>query len=470
MVKVGKFLSVFTLSGLLIASPLVSSATVGSRIAFAEDKKDDKKDTGGDTSKDKPKDKSSSGKEDSLDRVRNYLKLAAAKQGGDGGSSKNMTALEIKTAGFFLSNFYTPYVTQVGSDSSLNKEDIVTALKDGAGISESFAKDLGGKISAAMKQAQGLNLVVTQDGGKTWRSVGPATYFDVLAGMTGMMMSQDARVIEGASFYGDSGDKYGYTWYKRLGLDLSKEKTGVEGLNEKNLNENATKSRFGEYSQKKQFYMGLSTVDGSSIERRQVIMDWNPIVQYGGEATPTQALFYRNLQKINPKNTIGASVLSMVRDWSNGGDEYKGIATAENPLTTFKEKGKHNDFEFLYNSSMFGWRMLEDAFGNVLMQTGGHENEATYVVMPGSQNPYMFAKKGDSDSKPKDDDKKDGDKKSETSKKKAEDDKDKDKGKDKDKDKDKERKEEGEERTTTITESSPPPILKPTVITEEDEE
>ena len=41
---------------------------------------------------------------------------------------------------------------------------------------------------------------------------------------------------------------------------------------------------------------------------------------------------------------------------------------------------------------------------------------------------------------------------------------------DKDKDKDKEKKEEGEERTTTITESSPPPILKPTVITEEDEE
>ena len=30
MVKVGKFLSVFTLSGLLIASPLVNSATVGS--------------------------------------------------------------------------------------------------------------------------------------------------------------------------------------------------------------------------------------------------------------------------------------------------------------------------------------------------------------------------------------------------------------------------------------------------------
>ena len=41
---------------------------------------------------------------------------------------------------------------------------------------------------------------------------------------------------------------------------------------------------------------------------------------------------------------------------------------------------------------------------------------------------------------------------------------------DKEKDKDKEKKEEGEERTTTITESSPPPILKPTVITEEDEE
>lgn len=446
MVKVGKFLSVFTLSGLLVASPLVNSATVGTRIAFAEDKKDDKKDTGGDTSKDKPKDKASSGKEDSLDRVRNYLKLAAAKQGGDGGSSKGMTALEIKTAGFFLSNFYTPYVTQVGSDSSLNKDDVVTALKDGAGISESFAQDLGGKISAAMKQAQGLNLVVTQDGGKTWRSVGPATYFDVLAGMTGMMMSQDSRVIEGASFYGDSGDKYGYTWYKRLGLDLSKEKTGVEGLNEKNLNENATKSRFGEYSQKKQFYMGLSTSDGSSIERRQVIMDWNPIVQYGGEATPTQALFYRNLQKINPKNTIGASVLAMVRDWSNGGDEYKGIATAENPITTFKEKAKHGDFEFLYKSSMFGWRMLEDAFGNVLMQTGGYENEATYVVMPGSQNPYMFAKKGDSSSKPKEDDKK-----TETSKKKAEDDKDKGDDKNKDKDKDKDDKKDAKDKNGGIS-------------------
>ena len=77
-----------------------------------------------------------------------------------------------------------------------------------------------------------------------------------------------------------------------------------------------TRGKFKEYSEKKQFYMGLSTADGNSIERRQVIMDWNPLVQYGGEATPTQALFYRNLQKINPKNTVGASVLSMVRDWS----------------------------------------------------------------------------------------------------------------------------------------------------------
>ena len=422
LVKVGKFLSVFTLSGLLISGPLVSSVAIGNRIAFAEDKKDGNKDTG----KDKAQDKGSSGKEDSLDRVRNYLKLAAAKQGGDGGSSKGMTALEIKTAGFFLSNFYTPYVTQVGSDSSLSKDDVITALKDGAGISESFAQDLGGKISAAMKQAQGLNLVVTQDGGKTWRAVGNATYFDVLAGMTGMMMSQNPRVIAGESFYANSGDSYGYTWYKRLGLDLSEGKTGVSGLDAQGMNESTTRAKFGEYSGKKQFYMGLSTADGSSIERRQVIMDWNPLVQYGGEATPTQALFYRNLQKINPKNTIGASVLSMVRDWSDGGNEYKSIATSETPITDFKEKGKHSDFEFLYKSSMFSWRMLEDSFGNVLMQTGGHENEATYVVMPGSQNPYMFAKKGDSGSAPKDESNGDKAKKQEDS----------DKNKDKDKDKD----------------------------------
>lgn len=34
----------------------------------------------------------------------------------------------------------------------------------------------------------------------------------------------------------------------------------------------------------------------------------------------------------------------------------------------------------------------------------------------------------------------------------------------------KDKKEEKEEHTVTITETSPPPILKPTVITEEDEE
>ena len=437
MVKVGKFLSVFTLSGLLIGGPLVDSAAIGNRIAFAEENKDkdkekDKdKDKDKDKSKDKDKDKdsttekagasegSSGGKEDSIDRIKNYLKLAAAKQGGDGGKAKGMTALEIKTAGFFMSNFYTPYVTKVGSDSSLSKDDIVTALKDGAGISESFAKDLGGKISATMKQAEGLRLVVSQDGGKTWRAVGDATYYDVLAGMTGMMMSQDARVIAGASFYANSGDKYGFSWYKRLGLDLSKDKTGVDGLDAQDMNADTTRGKFKEYSEKKQFYMGLSTADGNSIERRQVIMDWNPLVQYGGEATPTQALFYRNLQKINPKNTVGASVLSMVRDWSDGNDAYKGIATSDKPVTDFKEKGKHSDFEFLYKSSMFSWRMLEDAFGNVLMQTGGHENEATYVVMPASQNPFMFAKKGEGTSSPSSDsddkDKKDEDKKKNTS-------------------------------------------------------
>lgn len=421
IVKVGKLLSVFTLSGLLISGPLVDNVVRVNRIAFAEDKKDDTGGSGGSSGSSDKKATESTGKEDSLDRVRNYLKLAAAKQSGEGGKSKSMTELEIKTAGFYLSNFYTPYVTQVGSDSSLNKDDIVLALKDGAGIADGFATDLGGKISAAMKQAQGLNLVVTQDGGKTWKSVGSATYFDVLAGMTGMMMSQDPRVIAGASFYGNSGDKYGYTWYKRLGLDLSKDKTGVDGLDAQDMSASTTQAKFGEYSGKKQFYMGLSTADGSSIERRQVIMDWNPLVQYGGEATPTQALFYRNLQKINPKTTVGASVLSMVRDWSNGGDKYKSIAQSSTPLTDFKEKAEHGDFEFLYNSSIFGWKMLEDAFGNVLMQTGGYDNEATYVVMPGSQNPYMFAKKGDSSSAPKDE-KKD-DKKSESDEKKDDDNK-----------------------------------------------
>lgn len=434
MVKVGKFLSVFTLSGLLIGGPLVDSAAIGNRIAFAEENKDKDKEKEKDKDKDKNKDKdkdkdsktattetassSSGGKEDSLDRIKNYLKLAAAKQSGDGAKASSMTPLEVKTAGFFMSNFYTPYVTKVGSDSSLSKDDIVTALKDGAGISESFAKDLGGKISSAMKQAEGLRLVVSQDGGKTWRAVGDATYFDVLTGMTGMMMSQDPRVIAGSSFYANSGDKYGYTWYKRLGLDLSKDKTGVDGLDAENMDANTTRSKFKEYAEKKQFFMGLSTADGNAIERRQVIMDWNPLVQYGGEGTPTQALFYRNLQKINPKNTVGASVLAMVRDWSDGNDAYKGIATSEKPITDFKEKGKHNDFEFLYKSSMFSWRMLEDAFGNVLMQTGGHENEATYVVMPASQNPFMFAKKGEGVSSPSSDssdDKKDEDKKKSSS-------------------------------------------------------
>ena len=56
MVKVGKFLSVFTLSGLLIGGPLVDSAAIGNRIAFAEENKD--KDKEKDKEKDKDKDKS----------------------------------------------------------------------------------------------------------------------------------------------------------------------------------------------------------------------------------------------------------------------------------------------------------------------------------------------------------------------------------------------------------------------------
>lgn len=53
---------------------------------------------------------------------------------------------------------------------------------------------------------------------------------------------------------------------------------------------------------------------------------------------------------------------------------------------------------------------------------------------------------------------------------KDKDDKNKDKDKERDKKEEREDREDREKRTLTITETSPPPILKPTVTTEEDEE
>lgn len=330
-------------------------------------------------------------KSSALERSIDQLKIAAGEADGSLSSgAKGLSPAEVKTVGFFISNWYSPFTTRVsigGNTVGDAQTDIQEILKTHAGLADDPAGELAKMVvNTGSKTAEPLYLAKSDDGGNTWTSLNlKATYFEVLFGSVGL-------------------------WSKSV---LTSD------------DEVSLKKRY-EYNAEKGTILGLvreSKAKDTDLKRQEIVYEWNPDAD--GTPTVSQAVFYTNFASVDASKTWGSSVVTLdgsdtkivdllkskdrylaekLNAYLNGFDYEERGALPANMKT--KNQGSLKPF---YDASIYSASMYTDGFGNLISETGSDQRGA-YVVIPASQNPMMYAKKSTSTASTSSSDKKETDK------------------------------------------------------------
>lgn len=346
------------------------------------------------------------GKSSAMERSIDQLKIAAGEADGSLSSgAKGLSPAEVKTVGFFISNWYSPFTTQLSGATGTAVGDYQNDIKDllvtHAGLAEDPAGELAKLVAnVGAKTTERLYLAKSDDDGQTWTSLGTqATYYEVLLGSVGIFPESLLTTSDEISLK----KRYQYDADKGTVLGLIRE--GVK--------------------------------DEKTLQRQSIVYEWNP--NPNKEPTIAQATFYTNFASVDSSKSWGSTVLSL-----DGQDELIS-KWLKNPPSDLSEKlnaylngfmesdgqlksidSSEGSLKGFYDRSIYSASLYVDGFGNLISDTGT-TSLANFVIMPASQNPMMYARKvtGSSSSTSSTDDKsKDKDKNK---------DKDKDKGKDKDK-------------------------------------
>lgn len=330
-------------------------------------------------------------KSSALERSIDQLKIAAGEADGSLSSgAKGLSPAEVKTVGFFISNWYSPFTTRVsigGNTVGDAQTDIQEILKTHAGLADDPAGELAKMVvNTGSKTAEPLYLAKSDDGGNTWTSLNlKATYFEVLFGSVGL-------------------------WSKSV---LTSD------------DEVSLKKRY-EYNAEKGTILGLvreSKAKDTDLKRQEIVYEWNPDAD--GTPTVSQAVFYTNFASVDASKTWGSSVVTLdgsdtkIVDLLKSKDRYlaeklnaylNGFEYEERGALPANMKTKNQgSLKPFYDASIYSASMYTDGFGNLISETGSDQRGA-YVVIPASQNPMMYAKKSTSTASTSSSDKKETDK------------------------------------------------------------
>ena len=344
------------------------------------------------------------GKSSAMERSIDQLKIAAGEADGSLSSgAKGLSPAEVKTVGFFISNWYSPFVSQVsiGTSGTVGdfQEDIKTLLTTHTGLAEDPAGELAKLVAGVgAKTTEKLYLAKSDDGGNSWLGLGKeATYAEVLMGSVGIL-PDSVLTASGKGNELTLKDRYQYDSEKKTILGLVRE----------------------------------SRSEVKELKRQEIVYEWNP--SPSGDPTIAQATFYTNFASVDSTKSWGSTVLTLdgsdktLADWVKSPpadlaeklNAYFGGFTSYDGHNSGSTDASAGSLKGFYERSFYSASMYVDGFGNLISDTGT-QSVANFVIMPASQNPMMYARKGGSTAS------------SSTS------DKDKDKGKDKDKDKEKEK-------------------------------
>lgn len=314
-------------------------------------------------------------KSSALERSIDQLKIAAGEVDGSLSSgAKGLSPAEVKTVGFFISNWYSPFTTRVSGSTGNAVGDYHTDIKDllvkHAGLAEDPAGDLAKLVVNVGKQtSETLYLAKSDDGGQTWTSLGSkATYFEVLLGSVGILPDS----VLSASGKGNEitlKDRYQYDADKKTILGLVRE----------------------------------SKVKDKDLKRQEIVYEWNP--SPSGEPTVAQATFYTNFASVDSNKAWGSTILTL-----DGSDTTINDLMKEQPADLTEKLNRYfegvplnasdkgvdpnvGSLKGFYDRSIYSASLYVDGFGNLISDTGT-TSFANFVIMPASQNPMMYARKG----------------------------------------------------------------------------
>lgn len=282
------------------------------------------------------------------ERVTNFISLAAGKETQDLDSSMTLTKDELRFLGVYISNFYIPFGTELGtSDTDVNtqtSEDIKTALQKSLNFSDDMAEVITENVMGLSRSnCEELEFRVSEKYHKDYKPVinfNP-NYFNFLR----LMLGETTTVFEGYQLMEDeSRDMIEPKIYKDI-------RDGVY-----------TYGYFG--------YMN----NGEFIPMFDCCLN-------GTKSTPSMYAFYQCLASVDVEKGYGFSFFDFTKE------EAKDDETLADMLKDMND----ND---IYKMSAYGTTINVDCFGNIILKGGNHQ----YVAVPGCMNPYTW-RSVDSDGK-----------------------------------------------------------------------
>lgn len=333
------------------------------------------------------------GKSSAMERSIDQLKIAAGEADGSLSSgAKGLSPAEVKTVGFFISNWYSPFISQVsiGTSGTVGdfQGDIKTLLTTHTGLAEDPAGELAKLVAGVgAKTTEKLYLAKSDDGGNSWLGLGEeATYAEVLMGSVGIL-PDSVLTASGKGNELTLKDRYQYDSEKKTILGLVRE----------------------------------SRSEVKELKRQEIVYEWNP--SPSGDPTIAQATFYTNFASVDSKKAWGSTVLTLdgsdktLTEWVKSPpadlaeklNAYFGGFTAYDGHNSGSTDGSAGSLKGFYERSFYSASMYVDGFGNLISDTGT-QSVANFVIMPASQNPMMYARKVTGSSSSTDDKSKDKDK------------------------------------------------------------
>ena len=280
----------------------------------------------------------------SNDRVSTYINFAAGKK-LDASILKNLNTTQLRFMGVFLSNFYTPWMTDLGNSSDESSQTaqshMAKALTEYVSFDETTAKTFSSYL-------QGI-------------SRASATELKVKFGKEEGMKGEDLVDAKGAL------KETSVTYADLLLLG-----SGVLARSGVKLSDQAAKE--------------IETYAGSEIGTGDYTYayfgfgegtNFKPVMSFdvtGKTNTATKVAFLKALEMVDTSKGYGFSVLDF--------KDSEIDVTAE----TFKKLIETKSEDELEKSSIYGAKLAFDAFGDIIWLGANHQ----YVILPGAMNPYTW--------------------------------------------------------------------------------
>lgn len=270
------------------------------------------------------------------DRVSTYINFAAGKK-LDSSILKNLNTTQLRFMGVFLSNFYTPWMTDLGNSSDETsktaQDNMVKALSEYASFDEGTAKTFASYLQG-ISRASSKELKIKFGSSAT---------------------SKPDELVDPAGKYKDLSVTYADLLYLMSGYAYNVDK----GTQKELLGDG-----YGE-GQYRYVYLGFSE------DKFHPIMSFDA---QGKEQTASFVAFMKAMEMVDTEKGYGFAAL----DFKKGE-----IDVTQSGLKELLESIGENK---LIDSSIYGAKLGVDAFGNILWIGANHQ----YVILPGAMNPYTW--------------------------------------------------------------------------------